>query len=455
MAQTCAWFSGWETGAALTGNMRENSDTGGGTAWTVQSSVKLTGGFSAKRAAGDNNRLLFVVGLNATQVTSAVRYQFSANQTSTAVRHICFSTTSNNVQVVNISHSTSQTMDLAANATTGNSGVSGSIVMAANTPYMIELTFDAAAGGIIQTRINGVLDINTTHTSDVTGTPIDRVGLAMNNAGATNTGDWYVDDCRVDIGGVTPIGVGRVLCRQGTTGTPTYDTWTKNGGATSAADAWSEAPMSATKNCSSSTSGAVQTMPIEKFSVVSTGHGTEVINSVDTVSAFQIGIVGLGASNTAPLTRRRIGSTDVDNGVLVTLFTADTYTRGPVKQDAALTPANMDLLEAGVVKAASAILTTIEDVYVMVWVSKGGYSLTATKGTFSFTGQSILKKISMAAAKGVYTFTGVAASLPLSWRLIAGTGTYALTGVSATLSFVAAALADSAGILWRRRRKRR
>lgn len=75
-------------------------------------------------------------------------------------------------------------------ATLGLTAVGGSQVLAPGQYNEIKLAYDLAAGGVVQVWVNGTLDINTTHTNDVSATPTDRYRLVAR----ASPDEWYIDD---------------------------------------------------------------------------------------------------------------------------------------------------------------------------------------------------------------------------------------------------------------------
>lgn len=240
--------------------------------------------------------------------------------------------------------------------TLGLTATLGTAVLAINTWYRIEMAIDLAAGGAIKVWVDGVLDINVTHTANVSGTPTDNICLL----GDTSGNEYVFDDVVIATGGLTPIGAQQIIARQGVAGTPTYNAWTKTGAAT-AALCWSTTPFATAANCNSSTSGAAQTMNIGAFSAAgSASEGAQTVGASDTVNACTTVVVAKRATSGSPKIRRRVNGTDTDTTKVMT--TADVlYTDGIWTT----TVANLDLLEAGGVKAADGNLTTFEDVWVM------------------------------------------------------------------------------------------
>jgi len=341
VAQAVAYFAGFETGDASELNAI-------GTGASVQSSIVRTGGYA------------FACGTTATQITSATF--FTATQM--AVRLYLYMVTAPSGGFINlfiekgavnrcsVALTTSATLQVRdTSATMGLSTTTGNTVLTPNQWHLIDFVFDLAAGGIVGVWLDGVSEISTTHTSDVTASPTKQAFLVnMASSGAV----LYVDDLRIDTGGVTPIGAGACLARQGKAGTPTYDAWTKSGQAT-AALCWSETPFGIANNCSSSTSGAAQTMLVAPFSL-----GNATINACKTAVIAKRGVA------TSPSIRRRIGGSDTDT--LVTLTAADKYFDDGIWTT---TSANLDTAEIGMVKAANTSLTTVEDAWLIVDYTPG------------------------------------------------------------------------------------
>lgn len=346
MAQSTFFFTGFETGDASEVNMV----AAGG---SIQGSTVRSGAYALKCA--DDGVTLFT-NMSATQ--SVARFWIRVpSLPGSIIPLLVEAKTAGAVARTVLSIKTDGTLQVSDNAATlGLVTTGGTHAIATNTWTMVEFALDLAAGGIVKTWVSGTLDINTTHSSNVSAAVTDTYSLF----GQVSPNEVFLDDIRVDQGGVTRIGDGKTIARQGKAGTPTYNSWTKNGD-TTAALCWSETPFSTGKNCSSSSSAAAQTMLVEKFSITQSGHGSEVIGAGYTINACKTSIIGKRATSGNPSIRRRIGGVDTDTAK--TLTASDTYFDDGVWTT---TTANLDSMEAGMVKAADANLTTIEDVWVHV-----------------------------------------------------------------------------------------
>lgn len=64
-------------------------------------------------------------------------------------------------------------------------------------------------------------------------------------------------------------------------------------------------------------------------------------------------------------------------------------------------------------------------------------TMTASRGTYTYTGVAagLLQSLKLAAGVGTYALTGVAAGTILAWKMLADVGTYILTGIDATMRY--------------------
>lgn len=162
---------------------------------SVQTANVNSGLFSLKQAAGASTPK---TGLASTQTAIRLYLYVPALPGSAMVFLIENSTARLDVRL-----NTNGTMAvLDAGSTLGLTLRTGTAVIPAATEFRFELVYDLAAGGVIQTYINGVLDINTTHSNDVTALVTDRYRIAAQ----ANPNEWYYDDIRIDTGTLTPIG---------------------------------------------------------------------------------------------------------------------------------------------------------------------------------------------------------------------------------------------------------
>jgi hypothetical protein len=129
---------------------------------------------------------------------------------------------------------------------------------------------------------------------------------------------------------------------------------------------WSDTPVNATTNASSSSSGAAQTAKISPFSQTQSGHGTDIVNSCDVVKAVKTVFVGKRGSGAGCNVshRRYVNGARTDTLIGALAGTTDAYYES---DSFTTTPANLDLLEAGVVRdSCTSQTTTVEDVWVSV-----------------------------------------------------------------------------------------
>lgn len=355
MAQVVRYICGFETGDAS-----EITVLGAGSA--VQTSVVRTGAYALQVGSSfcTINALAF---LAATQSVIRVYYQSPALP-GAALNIITERPTAGGTRLF-LALNASNGIQVADNgATLGLVTTAGTATFSPNQWYRIEMAFDLAAGGAIKVWVDGVLDINTTHSSDVSAATTGTYSLF----GRASPNQPFYDDIRIDTGGIAPIGAGQIIARQGLTGTPAYDTWTKTGAAT-AALCWSDTPFSAATNCNSAVSAAKQTMLVAPFSATQSGHGIETIGASDTVNAVKTAMIVKTVSGdaTGQILRRVNG---VDTATTFTDTAADVYHDDGIWTT---TPANLDLLEAGLIHGNNTRVTTVEDVWVIVdYTGAGG-----------------------------------------------------------------------------------
>lgn len=459
MAQSVAYFTGFETG--------DTSEVGNSTAGTgisgvghsVQASVVISGGYSFKIPSG-NTALSYFFYLSGSQASGRFKFRQSALQAGGTTRAIfryasgTLGSPSRQVTLV-VTTATNKLGVLDGNSILGTitGSQDGNIVIAANTTYQIEYALDLAAGGIIKVWVDGVLDIDCTHATNASGTAFTQMAIGSTTAG---TGDNYYDDIRLDIGGVARVGNGRTIGRQIKSGTPTYNSWTAHGGATVDA-CWSDTPFDTTNYMDDTGLNAFQTGLTASFSATQSGHGTEIINSGATINAVKVGVVGKSSVTAAGAgafsIRRRLNGSDTDTSK--TFTTSDAYYETAPFTD---TLTNLNASEIGAGHGGVAATHTVRDVWMMVEYA-GAYTLAMGVGSFTFSGIAALfpvtRKVTasvgafvlsgiaaalkaahtMAAAKGTFTLTGVAALFPVTRKVVAAVGAFVLTGIAAAFSY--------------------
>lgn len=447
MAQVVRYICGFETGdGSEVSSLGANSN--------VQSVTVRTGAYAL--AAGPGGCTLNAVGFLASTQTVIRSYVQIPALPGANAKIIQEAGSSGGARLILRFNSSNKLQILDNGVTLGLATTAGTASLVANQWYRIELALDLAAGGVVKAWVDGVLDISVTHTSDVSALPTSHFVLF---GAAVSPGQYLHEDVRIDTGGLTPIGAGEGVIRQGVAGVPTYDTFAKVGAAT-AALCWSNTPVNTGTNCTSSTSAAKQTMLVEKFSITQSGHGSQVVGASDTINACKTCVITKTVSGdaTGQILRRVNG---IDTGTLITATAADKYFDDGIWTT---TPANLDLLEAGLIHGNNTRATTVEDVWVYVDYTPAGGSVSGTvaetgtaastqsallgmKATVAETGTSLDTVTAKLGLKATIAESGSAVdalSALLGMRaVIAETGA-ALDHVSATATFaVSASIAET------------
>jgi hypothetical protein len=248
--------------------------------------------------------------------------------------------------------------------------VTGTATLAANTWTRIDMIYDVAAGGVGQVYVNGVLDINTTHTGtngNVTSTHVH---------GTAPAADYGYDDMLCQ-DGTSPAPDGRVIVRQGVLGSPIDTAWTLSGCSGGIETCWSKTPFNinaADANTGSTTLSLAQTMAVWPFSMTQTGHGPETVTGSSVINAVQIAVVAKTSSVSnggASMSIRRYV-----NGIFVaddpiTISTVNTFQKSTIFTDSI---ANLDHYQIGVVKpvTTAALTQTVVAMWMMVDCSGPG-----------------------------------------------------------------------------------
>lgn len=351
MAQSIAYFAGFETGDAsecLLGGIS-------GTA-SIQTTTVRTGGYALKLAAGSGGAGL--VNPNDQQIVGRTYFRFGAGTPAGNGAFLLYQRADALFPHVHINAS----KQLEVNDLVGTQ-TAGATVLVANTWYRVEFIYDSSVtNGALQVYLNGTIEINTTDTSGNAASNVTSV-----TANAETTVDQFMDDVRIDKGGLAVVGAGQCIARQGIAGTPTYNAWTKNGAAT-AALCWSDTPFSAATNCSDNVLNDAQTMQVGSFTTDPgrAVEGTQIIGVNDAVNAVKVGMIAKTAVAGNINIRRRVGSTDTDTAVALT--TSDAYYQTAFFTD---TVANLNAYEIGVKNALIATTETVEDMWMMVDYTPG------------------------------------------------------------------------------------
>lgn len=236
----------------------------------------------------------------------------------------------------------------------------GQTTLVAGTWYLIEMkaVIAGGGGGSVEVRVNGVVDQSDAGRTNNGSGNVAQVQCYCENGVSAPTCNYFFDNLAVDDAAYP--GAGFVIARQGRSGPPTYDSWTKNGAATSAL-CWSDTPFSTATNCSDSTQNDRQTMLVWPFNTTQTDHGTEIIGPLDTINACKVSVIAKSdvAGNMDIL--RRIDN--VDTTTTVALSTSDAYFQSAFFTAAAN---SLNSAEIGAVNDLVATLVTVEDAWLQV-----------------------------------------------------------------------------------------
>jgi hypothetical protein len=234
----------------------------------------------------------------------------------------------------------------------GFSTTVGTINIIKQTWYRIDFVYDAGLNGVGKIYVNGVLDVNTTHTGTNGAITIVAPG---GSAGGTTIDDVRCDD------GLSVVPDGKVITRTGKAGTAT-DTGFTLSGCTTIDECWSETPPSTTKtaNSGSTTSAVAQTMLLHGFSTTQTGFGSETLTGSEILTVGFLACIAKTSLTTSGGNAGNLRWYINGAGPTDTAKTINTVDHG-YKSSYATTPpsvANLDLMEIGWKKDASAAART-------------------------------------------------------------------------------------------------
>lgn len=180
------------------------------TVLTADSTTKRSGSYAYKLISNNstNQSLVLIYTHNA---INEVYFRFGLNTSNTDVPFTVFIATDNTTPIVQLSLG-AKILNAYVN---GSLVASGTLELANNTWYLVEVHFKMADSGIIQSKINGVLDIN--YSGDTTPgaeTTFNRTCFGFLNASFRYT-NTFVDDIAInDTSGATDnswCGDGRVI----------------------------------------------------------------------------------------------------------------------------------------------------------------------------------------------------------------------------------------------------
>jgi hypothetical protein len=312
------YFTGFETGDA-------SEVVSLGASSSVQGGTVLSGAYSLKQASASTS--LFAGLTGATQIgirqrfqihTAAVLYlaQFFNPGTATVFGNV--GTQADGILAWN----PSSTPDFCGQSISNSVGTTP---VSLDTPHLLYLVVDLAAGGALQVWLDGSLEIDTTHPTVCTQSAISYLV-----SGRAAPDELYYDDVLIQTGDTTQPPLGQVIARQGTEGTPTYTGGTKASctcasaaGETcigtcannSACCDWSQTPVGTTENVTVTGTSSVagkQSVLVASFAATQTGHGSETLDTANgTVNACQTLTIAKRGSGSAPSNTCMGASTDL------------------------------------------------------------------------------------------------------------------------------------------------
>jgi hypothetical protein len=356
------WITGFEHGLSPTGNIGEPDIMIVGAGSTFDTTTVHSGGFALKQLANFSRIYLDTLGPSVATMSCRMWVMFKAGSPPGSQIFLSTSTTTL------FSASWNGTTLNVGSSGAGFSNVSGSITIPADVWTMIQFAYDAAAGGVGKTWVNGVLDVNTTHTGAQAN--VTRFSVAGDGSNGYFFDDIHCNDT------LTPPPDGRVITRRPIAGSPVDTGFTLSGCAT-IQECWSETPWSATKsaNSGSTTAAVAQTAIVNPVTTTQSPFGTTVIPANATINAVQVQAIATTSNVTsggqAGNIRYRInGGAAVD--CPITFITVvdrgwpQVGSSGPCFFTTSV--ANLDLMEIGWKKDASAVARThtVEDVWLTV-----------------------------------------------------------------------------------------
>ena len=422
-------FIGYETGDA-----KEIPDGLVGAA-TVQSTTVITGAYSLKCVSDSAGQKLLAPDA-VRDFGFSFRFRFDTNPS--ANRNIANFAKTGNDNIFILRLTTARQLRVAAGGGSEDPGITtttGATVLNANQNYTIQFEYDNTAGGIIKVWLDGVLEIDITHsnaTTTISSIPVDGP--------VSGDGAWFYDDCYIVNTLIQPPAV-RVICRQGNGGTPTYDTWTKNGAAT-AALCWSDTPANTATNCSTTAQNTAQTMKITSFGATQSGHGTETFTGEDTIHGCKYGVFHKEGANVVSISGRR-RTAGVDTDTAMQRSTTDRY-----DEIYFAPPTFADLIASEFGEAVGAISGGHTAVGEDIW-SMAAYTLSTIRNptaTVATSAQAIAAADSVALALALtlaVASQAVAAALQFMVSATLATSAQAIAGAAAVALSIAATLASA------------
>jgi hypothetical protein len=238
------FFSGFETGGI--------SEWSANAVLVAATDQVTKGGYSGK--ASPNGTLATVTdktGLNL--ATVFYRFNFYCNAIA-ATNAACaifdiFNSSGGVIAYLELFYTTAGVLTLGLNNGNGFVQIGSVAALTASAWHCIEIKVVVSTTvGVLELKIDGVVVVTGSSLNTLSAN-VDHAQLGPRtlDTGTYSSGSCWFDDYAVSSSAY--IGPGYCIARQGITGAPTYDAWTKNGAATSAL-CWSDTPFNASKNCS-------------------------------------------------------------------------------------------------------------------------------------------------------------------------------------------------------------
>lgn len=250
----------------------------------------------------------------------------------------------------------------------------------------MECVIGGAGSGFLELKVNGVVAASGTVNTGTTN--LDH--LRLGNLGITGTpsGTAWLDD--VIIRGDQFAGAGFIIARQGVSGTPTYDGWTKVGASTTQAYIdWSHTITNLGDYCVNTTLAA-QTMKLASFGATyitpdGVKYGTGILGSSDTINVGKTVLLAQSPSTGSLLIRRYVGGTNTDTPVTVNLsykiFDDGPWT--PTYANLVTNAGSTGTTEIGAVQNNSGTQQLVFDGWIMIdYTPVGGTSITPSALNF-------------------------------------------------------------------------
>jgi hypothetical protein len=337
------------------------------TTYTVQSSIKRTGSYALKTDCASYAEQPIFSGLAATTLYLSFKHYFEDVSTpgSDKFGAVIVLRTAGGVAIASIQqfHTSSGGYALTVRNEVSGTNHGTNYFVSAGQWYTLQLnTVISATVGVVELKIDSLTTL--TLSAQNTGTTAINDVRAANVSSSPSSGfhNQYFDDWAVATSGYP--GDQRVIARQGKSGAPTYNAWTKSSG-TDAYALWSDTPFSAATECHSTAQNQAQTMLLADV-----GAGTDAIGASDTINGCRvvgIGKLRAGTNKRTYSVRRRIGGVDTDESVTAQQSTAgDAIFQGSIFTT---TRANLQSGEIGGLRGATTSNSQewqIEDMWMMV-----------------------------------------------------------------------------------------